>query len=90
MRNQTTQNTKTVSRVYVLIFAGFITIGLFLLKQFDIFHLEFEVVFAPFIAITLLAYGEELIILLLLSIGFIINLFRRLNSKFNLKNNKQL
>jgi hypothetical protein len=88
MENQLTQNVKTVSRVYVLILGALFTVGLFLLGYFSILHLNFEVVLAPFIVITLLAYGEELVFLLfLIPIGIAANLIMKLNSLYNKKNN---
>lgn len=67
MKNQTQQNTNTVSGIFVLILGGLITSILMLLKHFNILNLDFEVVFAPFVVITLLTYGDKLLIYLLVN-----------------------
>jgi len=67
MKTQTQQKTNTVSVIFVSILGGLITSSLLLLKYFNILHLDLEVVLAPFIVITLLTYGDKLLIFLFLS-----------------------
>ena len=78
MKNQTQHGTNGVSGVFALIVGGLITLILMLLTYFNIFHLDAEVVFAPFIVITLLTYGDKLLIYLLLNpINFVSKLINK-------------
>lgn len=66
MKNQSQQNTNTVSGIFVFLLGGLISSSLLLLKYLNILHLNLEVVFAPFVVITLLIYGDKFLINLLL------------------------
>ncbi len=84
MKIKTQQNTNTVSGIFVLLPGGLISSGLFLLKHFNILYLDFEVILAPFIVITLLAYGDKLIIYLLISpISFTAKLINKVRNLLN-------
>ena len=65
MKTQTQHNTNKIS--LILIIGGLITSSLFLLNYFNIIYLDLEVVLAPFLVITLLTFGDKLLILLFLS-----------------------
>lgn len=58
------QNTKTKGEILVLVFAGLITWGLFLLRYFDIVQMDFDLVVAPFVVVALLVYAERLLLAL--------------------------
>ena len=66
MRYQNQQNTNTISGIFVLLLGGLITAVLLLLNYLNILHLSFEIVFAPFIVIALLTFGDKFLIYLLL------------------------
>lgn len=59
-----TQNTKTKGEILVLVFAGLITWGLFLLRYFEIVQIDLDLVVAPFVVVTLLTYAERLLLAL--------------------------
>lgn len=67
MKNQIHQSVNTISGLFVVLLGGLITSSLLLLNYFNIFHLDVEIVFAPFIVITLLTYGDKLLVFLFLS-----------------------
>lgn len=67
MKNKTHQNTNTVSGIFVLILGGLITSILLLLKYFNVFNLDLEIVLAPFVVISLLIYWDKLLIFIFLS-----------------------
>jgi hypothetical protein len=83
MKTQTHQKTNTVSGIFVLILGGLITTSLMLLKYFNVFNLDLEVVLAPFVVITLLTYGDKLVILLFLSpISLTLKLINKMRGSF--------
>ena len=76
MKNKTQQNSNTVPEIFILI--ALIALSLLVLKQFNILHLNLDVVFAPFVVITLLAYGNKILIYFLLTpLSFIIILINK-------------
>lgn len=78
MKNKTQQNSNTVPEIFVLILLGLIALSLLVLKHFNILHLNLDVVFAPFVVITLLAYGNKILIYFLLSpLSFTIKLINK-------------
>ena len=78
MQNKTQHNSNTVSGIFLLILGVLITVSLLVLKQFNILHLNLDVVFAPFVVITLLAYGNKILIYFLLTpLSFIIKLINK-------------
>ena len=78
MKNQIQQKANTVSGKFVLILGGLASSILILFKYFNIFNLDLEVVLAPFVVVTLLTYGDKLIILLFLSpISFALKLISK-------------
>lgn len=83
MKITTLQNANTVSGATVLIIGGIITLGLILLKYFQIVSLSNELVFAPFTVLTLLTYGEKLLFYVLLSpLSLIAKFFSRFKNSF--------
>ena len=72
MKNQTQKNTNTVSGIFVLLLGFLITSGLYLLKHFNILHLGFDLILAPLVVFTLLAFGDKILIyFLVIPIGFV-------------------
>jgi predicted membrane-bound mannosyltransferase len=57
----------TVSGIFALILGGLISSSLMLLKYSKVFNLDLEVVLTPFIVITILTYGDKILIFLFLS-----------------------
>ncbi len=78
MKNQTQKNTNTVSGIFVLLLGFLITSGLYFLKHFNILHLGYDLVLAPLVVITLLSFGDKLLIyFLVIPIGFVSKLIDR-------------
>lgn len=67
MKNKTQQNTNTVSGIFVLIIGVLISSTLLILKHVNVFSLDLEIALAPFVVITLLTYGDKLLVFLFLS-----------------------
>jgi hypothetical protein len=67
MKNKTQQKTNTISVIFVLILGGLVTLALLLLRHLNILHLDYEIALAPFIVISLLTFGDKLIIFIFLS-----------------------
>ena len=67
MKDVKQQNTPNVSGAFLLIVGALITLCLLLLKQYNVIYLNFELVFAPFILIALLTYGDKLLMHLVIS-----------------------
>ncbi len=81
MKNKTQQNNNVLSGIFLLMLVGGVTSILMLLKYFNILHLDLEIVLAPFLVISLLTYGDRLLIFLLLSsISFVSKLINKLRS----------
>jgi hypothetical protein len=78
MKNHSQQNSKKISGTFTLILGSMISSILLLLNYVNAFNLELEVVLAPFIVISLLAYGDKLLIFLFLNpICFASKLFNK-------------
>ena len=92
MKIKIQQNSNTVPEIFILIaLIALIALSLLVSKHFNINHLNLDVVFAPFVVITLLAYGNKILIYFLLSpLSFIIKLINKVrdssqNQELNLK-----
>lgn len=66
MKNQKPQNASTISGIFVLLLGGLISSILLLLMYLNILHFNFEVVVSPFVVITLLTYGDKILVNLLI------------------------
>ena len=82
MKNKTIQNANVSLNIFPLILGSLTTIVLFLLRYFQILHLDLEIVLAPFVVTTLLTYGDRLpMILFLFPINFISMAIGKWNAK---------
>ena len=89
MKTRIIQNPNTAPGLLVLISVILITLGLFLLKYLSILDLDFEVIFAPFTVITLLAIGDKILVYLFISpITFAAKLISKVRGSF--ENPRQL
>jgi hypothetical protein len=64
MENQKKYRLHTVSSIFLLMLVGFATLVVLLLSYFELVHLDLELLLSPFVAVALLAFGEQLMILL--------------------------
>ena len=91
MKIETQQNSNTVLEIFVLVLIVLIAVSLLVLKHFNILHLNLDVVFEPFVVITLLAHGNKILIYFLLTpLSFTIKLINKVrdssqNQELNLK-----
>ncbi len=81
MKNKPQTNVNTISGIFVLLLGGLITLSLLLLKYAHVFNLDLEVVLAPFVVITLLTYGDKLLIFLFLNpASFVLKLISKVRN----------
>lgn len=82
MRKRIVNPSKLKLTISEVISGGLITGILFLLRYFDVFYIDSEIVFAPLIVSVLLAFGDKLLLFLFVSpINFIYKLVVRLKSE---------
>lgn len=79
MENKKAQNTQAVPRISEVLLGCLLTTVLCLLKYLKVLNIDLEIVFAPFVVITLLVYGDKLLMGLFI---VPIRLFSRADKKF--------
>ncbi len=67
MKNQIQKNIDVLSGIIVLGFGILLSSVLYLLKHFNVLDVDFEIILAPFIVITSLAFGDKIIIFFFLN-----------------------
>ena len=67
MKNQIQQNINVLSGIIVLGFGILLSSILYLLKHFNVLNTDIEIIFAPLIVITSLAFGDKIIIFFFLN-----------------------
>ena len=88
MKQESQKNTKTLPGIPALILGGLISLGLYLLRYFNILYLDLEIVLAPFIVIALLAYSDKFLLIIFSGpIRFVSKIGSRL--KFSSPSSKQ-